>query len=272
MAAPQEYVLGQSDRAAHRLEVQDAGFADVSERMLDEVGLRPGDRVAELGCGPGGLSRRILRRLGPGGVLVGVDSSEGLLAHARATLGGAARFKAVQADLTDLGPWLDGADVVLGRAVLHHVPMAELLVGRLRARLRPGTRLGFVEPDFRTPLGRLAYLEANGRAELASLRTWGEVINRLYLARGLSPDVGASLARTAELAGYRQVRSGWLECGSDPQMVENLLLFYDEVRERIGELGIMTADEVARQQAALRALPAEGVPPAWAMHWVVCEA
>src|SRR5205814_8660556 len=52
--------------------------------------------------------------------------------------------------------WLDGADVVVGRAVLHHVPMAEFLLGRLRAALRPGTRVGFIEPDFRTPLARLA--------------------------------------------------------------------------------------------------------------------
>src|SRR5262245_53949475 len=144
MIESQEYVLGQSERAARRLEIQDASFADVSEQLLDDIGLRPGDRVVELGCGPGGLSRRILRRLGPGGVLVGVDNSEGLLAQAQATLSGAgpARFETVRADITELGPWLDGADVVLARAVLHHVPMAEFLVGRLRARLRPGTRVG----------------------------------------------------------------------------------------------------------------------------------
>ena len=83
MTATQGYVLGQSERAARRLEVQDAHFADVSERLLDELELRPADRVVELGCGPGGFSRRVLRRLGAGGVLVGVDCTEGLLAQAR---------------------------------------------------------------------------------------------------------------------------------------------------------------------------------------------
>src|SRR5439155_25030857 len=78
------YVLGQSAAAARRLEIQDAHFADVSERLLDELALRPHERVVELGCGPGSFSRRVLRRLGKAGVLVGVDSSDGLLAQAGA--------------------------------------------------------------------------------------------------------------------------------------------------------------------------------------------
>ncbi len=160
MTEAQGYVLGQSARAARRLEIQDAHFAEISEQLLDDLALRPDDRVVELGCGPGGFSRRILRRLGAGGVLVGVDASEGLLREARAALAGAspARFETVSADLTGLGRWLDGADVVVGRTVLHHVPMVEFVLGRLRAAVRPGTRVGFIEPDFRSPLARLAHL------------------------------------------------------------------------------------------------------------------
>jgi ubiquinone/menaquinone biosynthesis C-methylase UbiE len=269
----QGYVLGQSERAALRLEIQDAHFAETSERLLDDLALRPNDRVVELGCGPGSFSRRILRRLGPGGVLVGVDATEGLLVQARAALAGVgqARYEPVLADLAELGPWLDGADVVVGRAVLHHVPMAELVLGRLRPRLRPGTRIGFIEPDFRSPLARLAYLEATGRPELAPLRVWAIAINQLYLARRLSPDVGASLARTLETAGYRAVRAYWAECRSDQRMVENMLMFYDEVRDRLAELGILTAAEVERQQSLLRALPAEALPPAWGTYRVTAE-
>src|SRR5438093_4719106 len=117
MTEAPDYRLGQSGRAARRLEMQDAHVAEQSERLLDELALRPQDRVVELGCGPGGLSRRILRRLGAGGVLVGVDSSEGLLEQARKTFAGAgpARFEPVRADVADLRPWLAGADVVVGR-------------------------------------------------------------------------------------------------------------------------------------------------------------
>src|SRR5213080_3184526 len=129
-----DYVLGKSEHAARRLEIQDAHFAEVSELLLDDLALRPNERVVELGCGPGGFSRRILRRLGEGGVLVGVDSSEGLLAQARGLLAGLgpARFEPVLADIAQLGSWLDGADVVCARTMLHHIPMVELVLGRLR--------------------------------------------------------------------------------------------------------------------------------------------
>jgi SAM-dependent methyltransferase len=272
MTQAQGYVLGQSAHAARRLEIQDAHFAGASERMLDDLALEPHDRVVEFGCGPGGFSRRILRRLGAGGVLVGVDASDGLLAQARNLLAGQgpARFEPVLADIDKLGPWLDEADVVVGRAVLHHVPMVEFMLGRLRAGLRSGTRVGFIEPDFRAPLARLAYLEATGRPELAPLRVWAVAINQLYLANRLSPDVGASLARTLETAGYRQVRAAWSECHSDALMVENMLMFYDEVKGRLQALGILTAAAIDEQQSLLRALSPESLPSAWGIHRVAC--
>jgi SAM-dependent methyltransferase len=274
MTEPQGYVLGQSERAARRLALQDVHFGEASERLLDDLALRPHDRVVELGCGPGSFSRRILRRLGEGGVLVGVDTSESLLAEARAALlgMGPARFEPVLTDVSGLGAWLEGADVVVGRAVLHHVPVVECLLGRLRAALRSGTRVGFLEPDFRSPLGRLAYLEATGRPELAPLRIWSVALNQLYQANRLSPEVGASLARTLESAGYRRVRADWSECRSDGLMVENMRMVYDEIADRLQALGILTLAEVEQQQRLLAALPPDGLPPAWGTYRTACEA
>jgi ubiquinone/menaquinone biosynthesis C-methylase UbiE len=273
MTEKQGYLLGQSERAARRLEIQDAHFADVSERLLNDLALRPRDRVVELGCGPGGFSRRILHRLGEGGLVVGVDSSEGLLAQARHALASAAwpRFEPTLADISKLGPWLAGADVVVGRAVLHHVPMAEFVLGRMRGMLGPGTRLGFLEPDFRTPLARLAYLEAAGRSELKPLCVWAVAINQLYQASRISPAVGATLARTLEMAGYRNVRGDWTEFNSDVGTIENMVMFYDEVCDRLQAFGIMGLDEVEEQQRLLRAMPTAGLPGAWGMYSVVCE-
>jgi hypothetical protein len=54
-------------------------------------------------------------------------------------------------------------------------------------------------------------------------------------------------------------------------MIENILMFYDEVRDRLGALGILSAAEVEEQQRLLRALPAEGLPPAWGTYRVACE-
>lgn len=274
MSEAQVYVLGQSADAARRLAIQDAHFAEVSEQLLDDLALKPTDRVVELGCGAGSFSRRILRRLGPGGVLVGVDRTDGLLDQARAQLAdtGSARFEPVLADVSQLGSWLDGADVVVARTVLHHIPMAEFLLGRLRAAVRPGTRVGFLEPDFRTPLVRLAHLEAAGRTDLEPLRVWAVAINQLYLANRISPCVGATLGPALEMGGYRQVRSAWHEGRADDMMLENMLMFYNEVRDRLQEYGILTAAEVDRQQELLRGLSGATLPAVWGIYRVAGEA
>jgi ubiquinone/menaquinone biosynthesis C-methylase UbiE len=267
------YVLGQSDRAARRLDVQDRHLTGPSEKLLDDLSLRPADRVVELGCGPGGFSRRILRRLGAGGVLVGVDSSPGLLEQARTFLAnaGPAKLEPVAADVAALGPWLDGADVLVGRAVLHHVPMAEFVVGRLRTRLKPGTRVGFIEPDFRTPLARIGYLEATGRTDVVPLRVFATAINQLYLARRISPAVGATLGAAMEAAGFRRVRSEFSELPSDESVIENVTMFYDEIRDVLASLGILTAAEVDEQQRLLRTMPAGPLPAVWGVHRVAAE-
>jgi trans-aconitate methyltransferase len=264
------YVLGQSERAARRLEIQDQHFAEPSEKLLDALGIKPNDRVVELGCGPGGLTKRVLKRLGPGGVVVGVDASANLLEQAKAALAGVGpgRFEPTLADVSRPGAWVDGADVVIGRAVLHHVPIAEFLLGRLRAVLRPGTRIGFLEPDFRRPLAKLAHLEASGRPELATLMTFAKAINDLYAAWRISPAVGASLAAAMEDAGYSDLRHAWHPFATDESVIENMHMIYDEVRDTFASLGIISAEEIAEQQRRLHALPLGALPPVWGLHQV----
>jgi hypothetical protein len=143
--------------------------------------------------------------------------------------------------------------------------MVELLLGRLRAALPPGIRVGFLEPDFRAPLARLAYLEATGRPELLPLRMWALAINQLYEARRLSPAVGATLAAALEIAGYHEVRASWSECRSDTLMLENMGMLYEEVGDQLQTLGISTSEEIQRQQQLLKSLPADGLPPMWRM-------
>ena len=274
MTAASEYVLGQSERAARRLELQDQHFAAPSEALLDALALRPNDRVVELGCGPGGFTKRVLSRLGPNGVVVAVDSSASLLEQAKQVLAPIAngRFHPTQADVSKPGAWLDGADVVLGRAVLHHVPMAEYLLGRLRAVLRPGTRIGFLEPDFRRPLAKLAHAEATGHPELEPLLVFSKVINDLYAAWRISPAVGASLAPALAETGYSNVRHAWHPFATDESVLENMRMIYDEVRETLVSLGILASNEIDQQQLLLGTLKVGALPPVWGLHQVTAVA
>lgn len=268
--SPSGYALGASAEAARRLEVQDAQFAAVSEKLLDRLNVEPGDRVVELGVGAGSFTRRILRRLGPRGCLVGLDKTQGLLNQAAERVKGIseATIKLVLADISDVGPWLEHADVIVARTVLHHLAMPEMLLGKLRCVLRPGTRLGFIEPEFRALAGRLARLEHAGHTELGVFLRWAEGISRYYQACGLSPTIGATLARTLEVAGYENVACQWHECQMDANGIENMLLYYDEIRERYASLDIMTASQIEREKKLLAALDPANAPAVWGMYCV----
>jgi hypothetical protein len=149
--------------------------------------------------------------------------------------------------------------------------MVEFMLGRLCAQLPPGTRIGFIEPVFRGPLARLAHLETTGRPELAPLRTWAVAINELYLVNRISPAVGATLGRALEQAGCRNVQSTWTECRSDNLMLDNMVMFYEEVRDRLEAHGIMSAAEVTRQQELLRGLALDNLPAVWGSFRVTAE-
>ncbi|HET6878701.1 MAG TPA: methyltransferase [Pirellulales bacterium] len=267
------YALGANDAAARRLEIQDAQFAAISERLLDGLSLRPNDRVVELGMGAGSFSRRILNRLGKAGVLVGIDKTQGLLDQAARSLAplSGPHLELKLADISEAESWLSDADVVVGRTVLHHLEMPEVLLGRWRHVLRPGTRLGFIEPEFRVLIGRLAALEQQSRGELAPLRRWAEGISRYYQICGLSPTIGATLARTLAAAGYEQVETEWFECPMDANGIENILLYYDEIRDRYEASGVMSAAQIDRDKQLLAALPTDDLPAIWGMYCVTCR-
>ena len=82
--------------------------------------------------------------------------------------------------------------------------------------------------------------------------------------------IGATLARTLEAAGYRQVHSEWFECPMDQAGIENMLLYYDEIREKYHSLGIMTSEEIDEQQRLLAALGVDNLPAVWGMYCVTC--
>ena len=57
-------------------------FADWAPRVADAAGVEAGQRVLDVACGTGVLTRELARRVGPASV-VGLDPNEGMLAVAR---------------------------------------------------------------------------------------------------------------------------------------------------------------------------------------------
>ena len=68
------YALGSSPGESARLQRQADEVADDSAALLDRVGLRPGQSVIDLGCGPRGILDILAERVSPAGRVVGLDA------------------------------------------------------------------------------------------------------------------------------------------------------------------------------------------------------
>lgn len=119
--------------------------ATQQDAMLRWIPVAGGQRVLEVGSGAGGLTARAAAMVGPGGAVTGVDvdaESVALTRRTAAEAGVADRVTVRQADvlsssdgvLADLGTF----DVVVARAMVHHLPDQLEGVRRLLTPLKPG--------------------------------------------------------------------------------------------------------------------------------------
>jgi len=83
MARHDQYFLGHSSVEQRRLQQQAGELAEESARLFDQIGLKPGSRAVEIGCGPQGCLELLSSRVGPEGSVAGIELSEEAVQLAR---------------------------------------------------------------------------------------------------------------------------------------------------------------------------------------------
>ena len=134
-----ETVAGGWAEHARHVDARGAGVADT---MLERSAPRPGDRVLELACGPGGVGLAAAALVAPDGEVVLSDVAVAMtaIARRRAAALGLGNVSTRELDLERVDEPDGGFDVVLCREGIMLVPDPGLAARELRRILRPGGR------------------------------------------------------------------------------------------------------------------------------------
>jgi SAM-dependent methyltransferase len=121
------------------------GITDLDNLLTaTEIVVQPGDRVVEIGCGVGRLTRVLSERAES---VKALDVSAEMLEQARAHNGALANVEWIQGDGTTLAGIPDGqADLVVSHVVFQHIPDPQITLGYVREIgrvLKPGGLAGF---------------------------------------------------------------------------------------------------------------------------------
>jgi ubiquinone/menaquinone biosynthesis C-methylase UbiE len=113
----------------------------IYDDLIELAGITAGERVLDVGCGPGYLSRRAARVVGPSGRVEGIDPSPETIAYATRRAPSNASFTVATAERLPQPD--DSFDVVLSSLALHHIEPDQRLAAlrEMRRVVRPDGRL-----------------------------------------------------------------------------------------------------------------------------------
>lgn len=109
---------------------------------IARLGVGPGWRCLELGCGNGSIAQDLAKRVAPTGHVVASDIDLRYVAELRAPCLEVSQIDVLHDEIEE-----SSYDLVVARALLHHVTPARTALERMVKALKPGGVLLSIEPD-----------------------------------------------------------------------------------------------------------------------------
>ena len=155
--------------------------------VLELLTLSAGERVIDVGVGPGLLTADIATAVGPTGFVCGVDASEDMLTVAgrRAAASKGAPIELCHGQAERIPQPDESFDVAVSTQVLEYVADISAALAELRRVLRPGGRVLLLDTDWDSIVWRSS---DDARMERV-LRAWEQHLADPHLPRRLAPSL-----------------------------------------------------------------------------------
>jgi SAM-dependent methyltransferase len=216
-----EYVLATGDAAANRLRILHNIYGPGARQLLQQAGIQPGMRVADLGCGVGMVTQLLVELVGPTGEVVGVDFSAAQIEQARALLPtGLTNVSFIEASATNTGLSAESFDLVYCRFLLIHLTDPELALREMHNLLKPNGILVCEDGD----------LTSAGSEPPSKLQAFSDLFGLLGPKWGVDYTLGRRLFRMILDASFSQ-----------PQITLNQPVFAQGENKRLLELSVAEA-------------------------------
>jgi ubiquinone/menaquinone biosynthesis C-methylase UbiE len=186
-----DYVLGGTETELIRLRAQAQEYEEQARWLLETVGVRPGARVLDVGCGPIGILRLLSEKVGPSGAVVGLERERRFVELARYEIErlGLQNVQVIEADALDSGLESESFDLVHERLVLVNVPEREALLSEMFRLTAPGGWVALEDID------NVSWLCEPGHPSWDALLT---AFHAAFRAGGGDPFVGRRCRRFCE--------------------------------------------------------------------------
>lgn len=175
------------DKTAALLETayQGADFRRRRRASFDALAPRPGQRIADIGCGNGWLTLELALAVGETGQVIGVDPSADMLALARQRTTGMPQVRLVEGPAESL-PLEDGSlDGALSVQVFEYLPETAGALAGIRRALRSGGRLVIGDMHF----GTLAWHSDDPARMARMIESWNAHVADVASAASLVPAI-----------------------------------------------------------------------------------
>ena len=240
------YVLATGPAAANRLRILHNTYGPGTRRVLLQAGIKPGMRVADLGCGTGMITQLLAELVGPTGEVVGVDYSTAQVVQARELLPvQVTNVRFVAASATDTGLARESFDVVYCRFLLIHLKEPEAALREMHDLLKPGGILVCEDGD----------LTSAASEPPSRLQEFSNLFGALGPKWGVDYTLGRRLFQMVIAADFAQPEITFnqpvLAQGENKQLLE---LSVAEAGPSFVQAGLLTNEELVATVAEMRRL------------------